>query len=116
MMTEVLIALGVFAACVLIVGQVTRLLSDISLNRTLREALRSHPDSVAPLADRLGARQPWADALIGWIFIALAIGLVLISLFETTDDRRDILQAAIVPAVIGVVALVYLRWAKRQQV
>ena len=114
MMTEVLIALGVFAAFVLIVGQLTRLMSDISLNRTLREALRSHPDSVAPLAERLGTRQPWADGLLGWLFIALAIGLALFSLFETPDDRREILQATIIPAVIGVVALVYVHWAKRQ--
>ena len=114
MMVELLVPLGVFASFVLIVGQLTRLLSNILLNRTLREALRSHPDSVAPLSERLDARQPWADALIGWIFIAVAIGLVLMALFETPDDRRDVFQAAIVPAVVGVVALAFVRWAKRQ--
>ena len=114
-MSEVLIALGVFAAFVLIVGQVTRLVSDISLNRTMREALRSHPDSVGLLAERLGVRQPAADGLLGWLFIALAIGLVLVSLFETKDDRSDMLQLAIVPAVIGVTALLYVRLAGRQK-
>lgn len=113
MMTEVLIALGVFAAFVLIVGQVTRLMSDISLNRTMREALRSHPDSVALLAEKLGVRQPAADGLLGWLFIALAVGLVLVALFEPFDERRDMFQLAIVPLVVGVTALAYVSWAKR---
>lgn len=110
-MESVLMPFAVFGSFVLVVGQLTRLLSDISLNRTLREALRSDPGSVPLLAERLGARQPWTDALIGWIFIALSAAIVLISLFEGPEDRRDMLQAAIVPLVIGVVVIVYVRWA-----
>ena len=107
-----LVPIAVFASFVLIVGQLTRLLSNVSLNRTLREALRAHPQSVPLLADRLDARQPWADALIGWIFIAFTVGMVLLSLFETPDERREILQAAIVPLTVGIVVLAFVRWAK----
>lgn len=112
-MMQLLIPLAVFGSFVLIVGHVTRLLSNISLNNTLREALRSHPPSVALLAQRLDSRQPWADALIGWMFIAFAAGLVLLALFESGDERRDIFQAAVVPAVVGLVVLAFVRWAKR---
>jgi len=111
---EVLIPFAVFGSLVLVVGQLTRLFSDISLNRTIREALRSDPASVPLLADRLGERQPWADALIGWIFIAFAVGIVLVSLFEAGEDRRDMLQAAAVPLIVGVVVLAYVAWAKRE--
>ena len=113
-MEAVLMPFAVFGSFVLVVGQLTRLFSDISLNRTMREALRSDPASVPLLAERLGARQPWADALIGWIFIAFAAGIVLISLFEGPEDRRDMLQAAVVPLVVGVVVLAYVAWAKRE--
>lgn len=112
-MVELLMPLAVFGSFVLIVGQLTRLGSNLSLNRTLREALRSDPASVKVLADRLDSRQPWADALIGWIFIAFAIGLVLMALFEPeVGDRREAIQAAIVPLVVGVVVLFYVRRAK----
>ncbi len=112
-MVELLMPLAVFGSFVLVVGQLTRLLSNISLNRTVREALREHPASVPLLAERLDARQPWADAMIGWIFLAFALGLVLLSLFETADDRRDIFQAAIVPAIVGLVVLAFVRRARR---
>ncbi len=112
-MLALLVPLGAFVAFVLIIGQVTRLLSDISLNRTLRDALRNNPDSVPLLAERLGVRQPAADGLLGWLLIALAVGLALISLFEAADDRQDMLQMAIVPAVMGVTALAYLHGARR---
>ena len=113
-MPDVIIPIALFGAFVLIAGQLARLLSNISLNRTLREALRSDPSSVPTLADRLDARQPWADALIGWIFIALAAGLVLTSLFDDADRRREMLQASIIPLLIGVVVIAYVRWAKAE--
>ena len=113
-MDSLLMPFAVFGSFVLVVGQLTRLFADISLNRTLREALRSDPGSVPLLAARLGVRQPWADALIGWIFIAFAAGIILVSLFEGPEDRRDMLQTAIVPLIVGVVVLAYVAWAKRE--
>ena len=107
-----LVPIAVFGSFVLMMGQLTRLLSNISLNRTLREALRAHPPSVPALADRIDSRQPWADALLGWIFIAIAIGMALLALFEHGEDRREILQATIVPLTVGVVVLGFVHWAK----
>ena len=113
-MVPLLVPLGLFFAFVLVVAQLARLASNISLNRTLREALRSDPASVPILAERLDARQPWADSLVGWIFIAFAVGLVLMALFEPAfAERRRIVQSAIVPLVVGGVILFYLRRAKK---
>lgn len=109
---DIIVPLGLFFAFVLVVEQLARLASNISLNRTLREALRSDPGSVPILADRLDARQPWADALVGWIFIAFAVGLVLMGALEPGEKRR-VLQAALVPAIIGVTVLLYVRQAKK---
>lgn len=111
-MNDAIMGFAVFGSFVLIVGQVTRMLSNISLNRTLREALRSHPQSVPLLAARLDAREPWADALLGWIFVAFAGGLALMSLFESAEDRQEILKAAIVPLTIGIIVLGFVHWAK----
>jgi len=79
------------------------------LNKTIREALRSDPGSVPLLAEKLEQRQPWADALLGWIMLAFAATLVLLALFEEPWERMRIFQAAIVPAVIGITVLVYCR-------
>ena len=63
------------------------------LNRTIREALRSDPGSVPLLAAKLEARQPWADAVLGWIFLAFAAGLAALALFEDADQQRQLIQA-----------------------
>lgn len=114
-MHEVIVPLGVVGFVTMMLGLVTRLFSNLSLNRTLREALRSDPGSVPVLAERLDARQPWADELIGWIILAFALGLVLMGLFEEPVEQREVFQAAIIPAVMGLVAIGYVRWAKRSR-
>jgi hypothetical protein len=67
---------------------------------------------VPVLAGKLDARQSWADALLGWIFLAAAVGIVGLGLFEDGEDQRAVFQAAIVPAVIGVTVLLYC-WVAR---
>ena len=93
-----------------IIGLITRLIATGMLHRTIREAMRSDPSSVQLLTERLEARQPWADAVLGWIFIAFAIGLALLAVTDPDAyQRTEMLRAAIVPLVIGVTVLVFLR-------
>jgi hypothetical protein len=114
MQMEIFVPLGAFAMITISVALVCRLIATASLNRTLREALRSDPGSVPVLADKLEARQPWADALLGWIFLAFAAALVGLALFEDPVDRREMLQAAVIPVVIGITVLVYVSFAARR--
>ena len=109
---EMLVPFGLFAMITISVALLCRLVATASLNRTIREALRSDPGSVPVLAGKLEARQPWADALLGWIFLAFAVGLVALGLFEQGDEQRRIFQAAVVPVVIGVTVLIYC-WLAR---
>ena len=112
-MEELFVPLGVFAMVTVSVGLVTRLIATGMLNKTIREALRSDPGSVPLLAQRLEARQPWADALLGWLFLAFAATLVGLALFEQRgDDQREQFQAAVIPAVLGIVTLLYVRFAR----
>ena len=111
-MEELFVPLGVFAMVTVSVGLVTRLIATGMLNKTIREALRSDPGSVALLAQRLEARQPWADALLGWLFLAFAATMVGLALFESGDDQREVFQAAVIPAVLGIVTLLYVRFAR----
>jgi hypothetical protein len=113
-MIPLFVPLGAFAMMTISVGLICRLIATASLNKTIREALRSDPGSVPVLAERLEARQPWADGLLGWIFLAFAAGMVLLALFERPFERMDMLQAAVVPAMIGVTILVYVRLAERK--
>jgi len=114
MMMEWLVPLGVFTMITISMALLCRLIATASLNKTLREALRSDPGSVPILADKLEARQPWADALLGWIFLAFAAAIVGLSLFEDPWDRREMLQAAVIPVVIGITILVYVHFAARR--
>ncbi|HEX8642918.1 MAG TPA: hypothetical protein VF702_03280 [Allosphingosinicella sp.] len=111
---ELFVPIGGMLMIVTITSLITRLLASMSLNRTIREAIRSHPESVAPLADRLDARPLWGDFLLGFIFLAFAIGLVLLGLTEADEvDRARILRGAIVPTVVGLTVLVWSWFASR---
>ena len=112
MIVDMMVPFALFAMITISVALLCRLLATASLNRTIREALRSDPGSVPVLASRLEARQPWVDALLGWIFLAFAVGLVGLGLFEDGYEQRRIFQAAVVPVVIGVTVLVYC-WIAR---
>jgi hypothetical protein len=109
---DLLIPLGLFFMITVSVALLTRLFATGMLNRTIREALRTDPGSVPLLAAKLEARQPWADALLGWIFLAFAVALVGLALFEDADDQRELFQAAVVPVVIGVAVLLYVHFAR----
>lgn len=106
---EIFVPLAAFVMITVSLGLITRLIATAILNRTIREALRSDPGSVPLLAEKLEQRQPWADELLGWIMLAFALGIVLLALFEDPYDRNEMYQAAIVPAIIGVVVLAYCR-------
>ena len=109
MAMEVFVPLAAFVMIVVSLSLITRLIATAMLNRTIREAIRSDPGSVPLLAGKLEQRQPWADELLGWIMLAFSAAIVLLALFEDALDRREMLQAAIVPAVIGVTVLLYCR-------
>jgi hypothetical protein len=111
---EIFVPLGLFAMITVSIALVCRLIATASLNRTIREALRSDPGSVPILAERLEARQPWADALVGWIFLAFAAAIAGLGLFEDPYAQREIFKAAVVPVVVGVTILVYVYLAKRR--
>jgi ABC-type transport system involved in cytochrome c biogenesis permease subunit len=115
-MIELFVPLGAFAMMTISVALVCRLIATASLNKTIREALRSDPGSVPVLADKLEARQPWADALLGWIFLAFAAAIVALGLFEPSYDQRQIFQAAVVPVAIGITILVYVHFAAKKAV
>jgi hypothetical protein len=95
------------------VGMIVRLISNIALNRTIREALRSNPETVPVLAERLGRREPWENELIGWVFIAFAVGIALLGVLQGPSRWREGLEVAVIPGLAGVVVLGFVRFSKR---
>ena len=113
-MVELFVPIGGMVMLVVMFSLLTRLIAAAFLNRTIREAMSKDPASVPLLADRLDSRPPWGDALLGWIFIAMAAAMVLLGLTdEDHEERQEILRATIVPVVIGVTVLLYTRFAAR---
>jgi hypothetical protein len=110
---EIFAPLGAFFMIAVVASLITRLIATAMLNKTIREALRSHPESVPLLAAKLEARQPWADALLGWIFLAFAVAIAGLAVFEEDYARTRMLQAAVIPLVLGLTVLLYVRIAGR---
>ena len=114
MAVDIFVPLGLFFMIAVSVSFLSRLIATGMLNKTIREALRSDPGSVPILASKLEARQPWADALLGWIFLAFAAALAGLALFQEEGQRNDMLQAAVIPVVVGVTVLVYVYLGRPQ--
>ena len=110
---EFFIPIAAILTFAVIVSLITRLIATAMHHRTIREAMRSDPGSVPLLVQRLEARQPWADAMLGWIFIAFTIGIALLAITDSDPyDRREMLRAAIVPLIIGVTVLAFTYLAR----
>ena len=112
MLMEILVPIAAFAMFAVVVGQLTGIIGTGMHHRTIREALKAHPESVPQLTAALGSRAPWADPLLGCISLAVAATIGILALFESDDVRTGMLQVAVVPLVIGIVTLAYLRYAR----
>ena len=109
---ELFVPLGLFFMIAVSVAFITRMIATAMLNRTIREAMKTDPGSVPLLVEKLEARQPWADAMLGWIFLAFAAAIAGLALFADHDDQVRMLQAAVIPVVVGVTVLLYVRLAR----
>ena len=112
-MFDILIAFGAFAFLGFVVREVTGLIGVWMMHRTIREALKSHPESVPDLSARLrpAIRE---HPLFSWALIAVAVTIAAIALFRDETERMELLQLALVPLVIGMTMLLYLRFARRE--
>jgi hypothetical protein len=104
-----LVPLGVFAAVVAVFGLVTGLIGHWVTNNTLREALRTSPENVALVANKLQQRRPVNTETWGLLGIALGAALAGAGLIGAPETRVALLQAALLPGFIGG-ALFGQRW------
>jgi len=113
-MVQLFVPMAAFIFMAVVVSLVTRLIATGMLNRTIREAMRTDAGSVPLLVERLERHAPWGDALLGWIFLALAVAMALLGVTEDDPERRtETLRATIVPVVVGVAVLAYARFSAR---
>lgn len=109
MLAELFVPIAGMAMIFGIVASICGVITTGMLHSTLKEAMRSHPESVPALTAALRARAPWADALLGWVLLAFGATIVVLALFEDEPQRTEMLRASIIPFVIGIVVLIYLR-------
>ena len=103
----------VFAAIVMIVDHLRRLLTAISLNRSIRDAFRHHPDSVPLLIDRMETRHPFPLTLGGWVFLGFGILAGALSTIGYGEIGREGLLPGVVIAAVGASLLVASWWVNR---
>jgi NhaP-type Na+/H+ or K+/H+ antiporter len=114
MYVQLFVPMAVFVMLVAITSLICRLIGMGMVHKTIREAMRSEPGAIPSLVERLDRPAPWGDALLGWIFLALAAAIALFAVTETDEEARiDLLRGTIIPIVVGVVVLIYARWTAR---
>ena len=114
-MVEIFVPMAGMLMLVSMLALVTRAIAAVALNRTIREALRTDPGSVPILAERLEPRPLWGDYLLGWIFVAFTVALILLAITDRDPEARsDMLRSAIVPAIVGITVLAYSWFASRR--
>jgi hypothetical protein len=116
MLVPLFVPMAAFAMATAVIALITGIIATGMMHKTIREAMKSQPESVPALIAALHRRAPWVDALLGWIAIALGVTIVVLSLFEDEVVRNEYLKASVLPFVVGIVVLVYLRVARPRTV
>lgn len=112
-MLDIVLPLGVLALMLMFVVQVRRLVSHAILNNTIRKALEVDPPSAHLLIEKLDPRPRWPDALAGWIMVVAGLSLGAAAMFAASNERTEVLQLAVVSAVVGGGILLYAWWVER---
>lgn len=113
-MVELFVPLGGMVMLAVMLALITRLIATGLHHGTIRRAMRDSPEAVPLLVDRLEERLPWADALLGWLLIAFALALVVLGVTEPEEaERTEMLRAAIIPTILGVVVLLFVRFGRK---
>ena len=110
---SVLIPLAVFVAIVAVVGLITGVIGQWIVNRTVREALRTSPEQLSLVTDKLQQRRPLNLEIWGLVGIALGAALAVGALIGEPETRTALLQASLVPGFIGA-ALFGQRWLPKR--
>jgi uncharacterized protein YneF (UPF0154 family) len=110
---SVLIPLGVFAAFVAIVALFTGLAGLWVVNRTMREALKTNPDSLPLLTGQMQQRRPWNLEIWGLVGMATGAALAVAAAIGAPEARTLLLQTSLLPGFIGA-ALFGQRWLPRR--
>ena len=110
---SVLIPLAGMALVAGLLALVTNVIGQWIVNRTMREALKSSPENLALVADKLAARRPWN--LENWGLISMAVGaaLAVAGLIGDPASRTVLLQTALLPGFVGA-ALFGQRWLPKR--
>ena len=107
----------VFLAIVTIVNHVMRLWRTAIFHRTLRDAIASGSDAVAPMiAEGLEPKeQPRGDGRIATILVAIALALFAYGAVQGHPDVfREVAGAAMFPLFIGAALFIREYWLSRR--
>ncbi len=110
---SVLIPLAGMALVAGLLALVTNVIGQWIVNRTMREALKSSPENLALIADKLNARRPWNMESWGLIGMATGAALAVAGAIGDPASRTLLVQTALLPGFIGA-ALFGQRWLPKR--
>ena len=111
--SELMVSLAGLLAITAIFALITGVLRYWMINRTMREALKSQPEQMALVSDKLGMRADFNFDLWGLIGIATGAALAVAGVIGEAAQQTLLLQSALLPGFIGV-ALIGQRWLPRR--
>ncbi|MFL6844140.1 MAG: hypothetical protein ACJ8ER_04590 [Allosphingosinicella sp.] len=118
MEADIIIAIAIAAAAVLIVNQLGRVLRAMMLHRTIRKGM-IHGSAITPeLLAKIEEQKPaggFGDDRIGLVLMALAAAIIgFAALSAPADDFKDIIGVSLFPLFVGAV-LFGRHWYNRRR-
>jgi hypothetical protein len=112
--TEMIVAITVATALVMIIALGFRALNLRSLHRTVTTAIENGSPDTPALIDRLGQRPRVSQRLVAYVLLAIAVAIVGVGLLEgNLYDLKEAVAPALFPGFVGVAILIYLRGVER---
>jgi hypothetical protein len=112
-MLELLLPLGVLLVLLLALRSFLQLFQNWFLNRTIKEAIDKHPESVPMLLDKLQAfGSGWRQDAFGYAMLAAGFAVGAAAMLDEGDDRKVLIQLALVPLSVGAALLFHYRFKR----
>ena len=114
----IIVAIGSVVVALFLIAQVSRIVRTRALHATLRKSVESGQPLTPELVDKLDrAPEPGAaDQRIGFVLIALGLGVIVAGAINGSDELRDLAAVSILPLFVGAALLLRLRLSNARKV
>jgi len=119
MAADIMITIALVTGAVLIFNQLTRMMRNFAMHKTIRDAIGRDSEAIPELVAKIDDSQPASgggDERIGVLLIALAVALVGFAAIAAPneEDLHNMAGLALFPGLVGLTLVGYSKWVSRR--